>query len=51
MAEGDTNLNLTDLLEKAKVNENEYIAALEVLSTRDVVVLKLQSVSDANMAS
>ena len=25
IAEGDTNLNLTDLLTKAKVTENEYI--------------------------
>ena len=40
IAEGDTNLNLTDLLNKAKVTESEYIDALEVSSTGNVVVLK-----------
>ena len=40
IAEGEINLSLNDLLDKAKVTENEYIDALEVSSTGNVVVLK-----------
>ena len=40
IAEGETHLSLNDLLDKAKVTENEYIDALEVSGTGNVVVLE-----------
>ena len=40
IAEDKTHLSLNDLLDKAKVTENEYIDALEMSSTGNVVVLE-----------
>ena len=63
IADGNTELSLTELLDKAEVTEQEYIDALEVSTNGNVVVLKrecllvnvslnqLQSLSDASMAS
>ena len=40
IAEGNTNMSLDDLLDKAEVTETEYIHALEVSSKGNVVVLR-----------
>ena len=40
IADGNTELSLTELLDKAEVTEQEYIDALEVSTNGNVVVLK-----------
>ena len=57
IADGNTEVSLTEFLDKAEVTEQEYIDALKVSTNSNVVVLKrepgeccVQSLSDASMA-